>query len=103
MKKIIDGKRYDTATAELICLLECDAYAGAWNWHSTALYRTENDAYFLEGFGEGGSMWGRKLYDCNDYVGGEGLRVVTKDEALSILEDNEETEVIEEYFQVVDA
>ncbi|ODT72368.1 MAG: hypothetical protein ABS75_04480 [Pelagibacterium sp. SCN 63-23] len=103
MKKIIDGKRYDTDTAELICLLSCDAYAGAWDWHCTTLYRTKNGAYFLEGFGEGGSMWGRKLYDCNEYVSGEGLRVLTSEEALHILEENDETDVIEKYFKVEDA
>lgn len=103
MKKIIDGKRYDTDTAELICTLKCDAPAGDWHFHDTDLYRTKHGAFFLSGWGMGGSMWGRKLYDCNDHVEGEGLRLLTDDEAREILEQEDQTDAIEEYFEVEDA
>lgn len=103
MKKIINGRRYDTDTAELLCNLECKAFAGAWDWHDTALYRTKSGAFFLAGWGMGGSMWGEELYDCTDRVRGEGLRVLTNEEAREILEQEDQVEIIEAFFEVEDA
>lgn len=103
MKKIINGKRYDTDSAELLCTLKCNAYVGAWDWHDTDLYRTSKGAFFIAGWGMGGSMWGEKLYDCSDYVKGEGLRALSREEAREILEQEDQPEIIEEYFEVEDA
>jgi hypothetical protein len=42
ISKIIDGLRYNTATAEKICTFESDAGRGDFHHEVTSLYRTPN-------------------------------------------------------------
>lgn len=43
MKRVINGKRYDTETAEKICDFGSDGNTSRsdFNWHDSALYRTK--------------------------------------------------------------
>lgn len=103
MKKIINGLRYDTDTAVCVHVFHCDLPAGHWKFHRTSLYRTTSGRWFIAGAGCGGSMWGQKLPDCNDYVSGEGLRVVDEAEAREILEHDNAIEELEEFFEITEA
>jgi hypothetical protein len=100
MKKIINGKVYDTETAVSLGSFYA-GYSGDLNHREEELFRTPKGAYFIDGGGH--SYWsGRDIWkDEND--NGEayerwGVIAVTEEEALSWMERHGETEVIEEYF-----
>lgn len=80
MKRVIDGKVYDTETATAICELACHHYKGDFNWHETTLYRTKRGAYFLAGEGGPMSMWAEPE-GSNGYTGGSGICVIEEDDA----------------------
>lgn len=98
MKAIIDGKRYDTETATHVAN---GGPAGLgrsdFRWYDEDLYRTPRGNWFLAG--EGGPMT-RYARSCGDNTttGGEAITPLTPDEALQWLENEGETEAIEQYF-----
>lgn len=101
MRKVIQGKVYDTETAKLMCGVTCDVYGSDFAWHDTNLYRSPKGQWFLAGEGNGFSMWGR------DGVGGggipgEGIRLLSDDEARDVLEGEDMDHLIEEYFEVIE-
>ena len=49
MKRIIDGKTYNTETAEKICDTGNDEYATDFRYENSALYITKKGAYFIAG------------------------------------------------------
>jgi hypothetical protein len=53
MKKIIDGKRYDTETAECVYRWDNGFLTRDINYRSKALYRTKNGAWFVHRDGAG--------------------------------------------------
>jgi len=96
MKVIIDGRRYDTDTAE-----EVGDY---WNGYGYSdfrylrerLYRTQKGAWFL--FGEGACQsefaqhHGSRVYD------GTAITLLTAEEAMSWLEIHNENDGLERWF-----
>ena len=87
MKKIIDGKVYNTETAK--CLAEWDngySYSD-FRFCEEGLYRTRNGRYFIHG--KGGAMT-RYSERCgnNSYCEGEDIRPVTEAEAKEWVEEN---------------
>ena len=102
MKRIIDGKRYNTETAQFIGNWE---YAEPGNFHHVyeALYRTPSGRYFLEY--QGGAL---SPYAVNNgphcVSGSRGIRPLDAEEALAWCEDRDiDAEVIEKFFTVEDA
>jgi hypothetical protein len=85
MKRVIDGKIYNTATAEEICDLPCHAYPGDFQYHETTLYRTEKGAYFVAGKGGPMTRWAQPEGNSG-YSGGSGLEVVSQEEARGYAE-----------------
>ncbi len=79
MKKIINGKRYDTDTAKLIGE---DSYSnpGDLNYWHEELYQKKTGEYFL--YGEGGAMssYSRQTGQ-NEWSGGEEIKPLTLKEA----------------------
>lgn len=102
MKRIIEGKRYNTETAEEICELPCTAYRGDFAWHKTSLYRTPRGAFFLSGEGNASSMWATAARGGGRGPG-EGIRAIDADQAREILEREGETDALERFFTVEDA
>lgn len=99
MKKVIDGKVYNTETAELIADASY-SYVSDFRYWEERLYKTKKGAWFL--YGEGGAM-SRWSVDCdgNDRGPGSGLRVLTEAEALSWCEGNDvDADTIAEHFEV---
>jgi hypothetical protein len=85
MRKIIEGKAYDTATAQ---------HLGNWNnglgshnfkWCVETLFRTSNGRYFLYGEGGPASRWARSLGD-NSSSEGRDLRVLDEQGARQWVE-----------------
>ncbi len=71
MKKIINGKLYDTATATLI---GSDQYSnpGDFDYWCEILYRKKNGEYFLCGEGGARSQYSRQT-GLNEWSGGETI------------------------------
>lgn len=88
MKRVIDGKVYNTETAEEVCELPCHYYPGDFQYHETTLYRTPKGAYFLAGKGGPMTMWSEPSGN-NGYSGGSGLRVIDQAEAREYAESAE--------------
>ena len=94
MKKIINGKRYDTETAKLYC--RWSNRCGSFDACDEALYKTKSGAYFLAGSGGAKSKYAETY--GNGTSEGHGLQVITEEEAIEWLERHDGTEVLEQYF-----
>ena len=104
MKKVFQGKRYDTDTAEFLTDLPSTADRGDFAWHDTSVYRTKNAGYFLAGRGHASSMWA--TCDGNTRGSGEGIKPIAEGEARKHLEQcdtDEATQALEKYFRLEDA
>lgn len=86
MKKVIEGKVYNTETATLIGELCCSSYPGDFRYHKTGLYQSPKGTYFLAGSGGPKSMWSQSEGNSG-YSGGSGLVTIPADEARSHAED----------------
>jgi hypothetical protein len=97
MKAIINGKRYNTETAEK--LASWGNGRGTTDFHFVAeeLYRTRNGALFMAG--EGGAL-SRYSEPCghNGSCGGSRIEPMTTAQALNWLESRSLTEEIEKHF-----
>ncbi|MEO5807031.1 hypothetical protein [Devosia sp.] len=100
MRKTINGKILDTATAEYMCGVACNFYGGDFAWHDTDLYRSKKGQWFLAGEGNCYSMWGRET--AGGFIPGEGIRILSDSEALRILEAENADHLIEEYFKITE-
>ncbi|MGE4406028.1 hypothetical protein [Pseudomonas sp.] len=97
MKKIIEGKRYDTATAEKLAAWENHFYRNDFKWCRETLYRTPKGTLFLHGEGGAMSPYSEPVGN-NGRGGGENIRVMTEGEALEWLEDKGLADEIERHF-----
>lgn len=80
MKKIIDGKLYNTETAKLIGEYDNGYPQNDFSYYSEALYRKRNGEFFL--YVDGGA-----LSDCAHYSGGSwsgGADIVPLNESKAI-------------------
>lgn len=98
MKKIINGKAYNTKTAQLIA---SDSYShpGDFNYWDEELYKTKKGQYFI--YGEGGPMtkYSQSIGN-NTTSGGHGLFLVNPEEAREWLERHGTSEEYEAEFEV---
>lgn len=96
MKKIIEGKRYDTETATLVGQASHGGTGDFQRWEA-GLYRTKNGAFFLAG--EGGPMT-RFAHMCGDgsSTGGNNLFPMTMEDARNWAECNLDIDVVEATF-----
>ena len=97
MKKIIEGKVYDTEKAEMIGGWS-EGYRSDFRYVHERLYVTKNGSFFL--WGEGGAMssWARTCPDGRSYCGGEGLRPMSREEAFKWCQVRLDPEEYEEHF-----
>lgn len=98
MRRIINGKIYDTATAECLCELSSPPRSES-GWHDTCLFRTKKGQFFLAGEGYAHSMWAQP-WGNTDSQPGEGLRLIDEEEAQNILEQEDEHEILERLFAI---
>ena len=103
MKQVIDGKRYDTATATEICdVSPCGYSRSDFQWHDTSLYVTPKGRFFLAGAGGPLSMWAKAL-GSNGAIGGSGIKPLTQEEAREYAERHATSDIVSKYFAVEDA
>jgi hypothetical protein len=86
MRKIINGKQYDTDTARRVAIYKNNYSYNDFKWLCEELYRTKNGNYFL--FGEGGAMTRWASSYGNSWSEGSGIKALSIEEALNWLEDN---------------
>lgn len=101
MKKIIKGRKYDTATANEVA---CDMYNGScsdFQWWQEALMQKRTGEYFL--YGQGGAM-SKYAESCgqNSWCGGSEIIPLTLDEAKRWAEEHMDADRYEEVFGEVE-
>ena len=86
MRKVINGKLYNTETAE--CLGNyCFGHRGDFRRIDESLYRTKKGVFFL--CGEGGPLTKYKVQvDNNSWCGGSSIILLTEEEAKEWVEDH---------------
>ena len=97
MKRIIDGKRYDTNTATRLHEYQSPYAHNDFNFFRESLYRTEKENYFLAGEGGALTPYGQ-LEVVGQMQSGEGIRLITKKEAMKWLEGHDGEVVLEQEF-----
>lgn len=103
MIRIVNGKRYNTETAELLCNISRGGYSRSdFAYDDTDLFVTKNGNFFIAGEGGVRSRWAQSLGQ-NGSTGGSGLRPISNDDARNLLEQYGTPEQVERYFPVVDA
>ncbi len=100
MKRIIDGKRYDTETAEQIAEWDNGHYGSDFRSCEEALYRTKKGQYFTAGSGGPLSKYAQSC--GNGTSGGEGLILLDEQEAREWCENHNCVEALEKHFVIVE-
>lgn len=104
MKKIINGKRYDTDKAQCVAEYANTYDRGDFHWYEEALYQTPSGSWFLAGEGHAASKYARSVAQ-NERGPGEDLLVLSEVEARAWLEAHDKVKELEDYFggDIVDA
>ena len=98
MKRIIDGKRYDSEAPQTSRIASCESGLpeSDFGWSEVGLYRTGRGSYFLAG--EGGPMTEWASHNGNTSTYGTGIKPLSELEAMQWCERNDAYETIEKYF-----
>ena len=100
MKRIIDGKRYDTETAERVTWVgsRSGISRSDFTYWDAAIYRTPRGRWFLSGDGGPASIFAKSV--GNATTGGSGIIPISDGEALRYLEDVEAMDALEQHFAI---
>ena len=85
MRRIINGKLYDTETATPLASASSPEGRSDYRYWAEDLYRSKRGAYFLHGRGGALSSWAESA-GGNTRTGGEGIRVLTDEQARAWVE-----------------
>mgnify|MGYP001562421380 FL=1 len=96
MKQVIDGKIYNTETAELLHEWDNGIYGNDFRCCNESLYKTKKGAYFIAGSGGAMSKYAKSY--GNNTGGSEGIEVVTEKEAIRWLEEHDGSDILAEKF-----
>ncbi len=100
MKRVIDGKVYNTQTAQLIDEVAASCPCTDFAYWEESLYKTKKGRFFVAGEGGPMSRWSQAI-DSNSWSGGAGMKVLTESEALEWCEENGiDADIIAEHFEV---
>jgi hypothetical protein len=102
MKKIIDGKRYNTDTADHVANYNNCFPSGDFHWINKDIYITSKGSWFLHSSGGAMTLYCQQT-GPNEWSGGERIDVLTPEEAREWLEEHGQTEALERYFPFEDA
>lgn len=101
MKKVINGKLYDTDTAKRLGSWDNEENYGDFGYTFEALYKTEAGAYFISYKGGAASKYARRF--GNGRRGSEGVTLLTEADACRWCEEHDiEVDVIQKHFQISD-
>jgi hypothetical protein len=97
MKRVIEGKVYNTETATEIATWSNHYFPNDFHYCEETLYRTKKGAWFIAGEGGALSKYSRPC-GSNGSCGGDGLEPISAKEAMEWLEQHEFTDELEEHF-----
>lgn len=100
MKKIINGKKYDTDTAECVSCWSNGYGCGDFQYAEERLFRKKTGEFFLHG--EGGAMSNYAESYGNERYGGEKIIPLSENEAKEWAERNLDVEEYEAIFGEVE-
>lgn len=80
MKKVINGKLYDTETAERVATWDNGKHTSDFTYYAESLYRKRTGEFFLHGEGHANSKYA-KSYGSNEWGWGEKIIPLTYDAA----------------------
>ena len=100
MRRIIQGKAYDTNTATRVADWDNGHNTSDFQYCNEELYKTPRGAWFL--FGEGGAMSTYRSHHGNNTGWGEQIMPYTPEQAREWLEQRDKTDELEEYFGKVE-
>ena len=101
MKKIINGKKYDTSTAKRVGNFWNGLCDGDFRSLNETLYKKKTGEFFLHGEGGGLSKYCRKIGQ-NSWTGGSAIVPITIGEAKSWAETHLSSDEYEDYFGQVE-
>ena len=96
MKRIVEGKRYDTETAEEIACYSNNLSSSDFRNCTETLYKTKNGSWFLHGRGGPLSPWSQT--EGNTTWGDNRIKVLETSDAKRWLEENDFTDEVEKHF-----
>ncbi len=102
MKKIIDGKRYNTDTADHVANYNNCLPSGDFYWENEDLYITPKGNWFLHGAGGAKTSYCQQI-GPREWGGSQRIKPFTPEEAREWLEEHGKTEALERYFPFEDA
>ena len=103
MIRIVNGKRYNTGTATLLCNISRGGFSRSdFAYDDTNLYITDKGNFFIAGEGGASSRWAER-HGNNATCEGYGLRPIDKNDARSLLEQYGSAAQVEEHFTVEEA
>lgn len=97
-RKIINGKLYDTETAEFVGSYSNGLGVGNFRNSSEELYKTKKGRWFLCGEGGAMSAWSESYGDSQGP--GENIIALTEDEAKEWLEEHSDADTYEQHFDI---
>lgn len=100
MKKIINGRRYDTDTAKVMAE-DSYSYPSDFGYWCETLYRKNTGEFFLHGEGGAASKYAETIGQ-NQWRGGERIIPLTLDSAKKWAEEHLEVAEYEEIFGIVE-
>lgn len=99
MNKVMNGRRYDTETAELVGEYANTYNYSDWNYKCEKLYRKKTGEFFL--YGEGGPMSEYPVSSGNNnWTGSSKIMPLTIDEAKEWAKENLDADDYEKYFEL---
>lgn len=84
MRKIINGKAYDTNTAKLLTVWDNNLSPSDFGYTTEGLFIKRTGEYFLHGESNASGKYARLSYGM--YGHGEGITPLTKEEAMAWVE-----------------
>ncbi|MGB5096457.1 MAG: hypothetical protein WBN82_00970 [Porticoccaceae bacterium] len=97
MRAIINGKKYDTDTAEHVASASYSGSRSDFQWWEEDLYRKRTGEFFVAG--EGGPMTRyARAVDQNSWTGGSRIIPVTESGARAWVENHGDAETYERLF-----
>lgn len=87
MKKVINGKVYDTETAKRVGEYEPNPYRSDFNWFCETLYQKKTGEFFLHGDGNANSKYSRSCGQ-NEWCGDEKIIPMAYDQAQKWAEEH---------------
>lgn len=93
MKKIIEGKIYNTETANEIDTYYSGHPSGDFNRYEETLHKTKKGSYFLSGFGNAMSKYSESC-GGNSWSGGSDIIALSEAEAMEWMEEYGDADIM---------